>query len=141
MTLRDYIHGAIPSLETRKNNVLSKLPKSFFSKTGSFVGASLKIRYSLHSNCVFTKRDFQCRSSVRKIEYKGVFDTEEDKPKSKITKKNLAVFVSGGGSNFRSIYEATLNGSIHGHIVALVTNKHGIHIIYIFLIFLLNILK
>lgn len=124
VTLRGYIHGAIPSIETRKNNVFTKLPKSFSSKAGSFVGASLKIRYSLYSNCFITKRDFQCRGSVEKIEYKGVSDTEDNKPKSKITKKNLAVFVSGGGSNFRSIYEATLNGSIHGHIVALVTNKH-----------------
>ena len=40
-------------------------------------------------------------------------------------RKRLAVFVSGGGSNFRSIYEATLRGSVLGDVVVLVTNKHG----------------
>ncbi|XP_043689331.1 phosphoribosylglycinamide formyltransferase, chloroplastic-like [Telopea speciosissima] len=40
-----------------------------------------------------------------------------------VRRKKLAVFVSGGGSNFRSIYEAILQGSVHGDIVVLVTNK------------------
>ncbi|XP_022155077.1 phosphoribosylglycinamide formyltransferase, chloroplastic [Momordica charantia] len=40
-----------------------------------------------------------------------------------IRRKKLAVFVSGGGSNFRSIHEASLEGSINGDIVVLVTNK------------------
>lgn len=43
-----------------------------------------------------------------------------------IRKKNLAVFVSGGGSNFRSLHEAAVSGSVHGDIVVLVTNKPGI---------------
>ncbi|KAM5573713.1 hypothetical protein ABKV19_013315 [Rosa sericea] len=42
-----------------------------------------------------------------------------------IRRKKLAVFVSGGGSNFRSIHEACIRGSIHGDIVVLVTNKQG----------------
>lgn len=121
LTLRGYIHGAV---ETSKTHVLPKLPKAFSSKAGSFGGVSLKISCSFHSNSSITKRNFWCRNSVDKIELKGVSDTEEANPKTKITRKNLAVFVSGGGSNFRSIYEATLNGSIHGDIVALVTNKH-----------------
>ncbi|KAH6801624.1 Formyl transferase [Perilla frutescens var. frutescens] len=119
LTLRGYIHGAVSSLETSKTHVFTKLPKS-----GSFGGVSLKIRRSFHSNSTIPRRNFQCRNSVDKIEFKGVSDTEEAKPKAKITRKNLAVFVSGGGSNFRSIYEATLNGSINGDIVALVTNNH-----------------
>ncbi|XP_048127737.1 phosphoribosylglycinamide formyltransferase, chloroplastic isoform X2 [Rhodamnia argentea] len=40
-------------------------------------------------------------------------------------KKKLAVFVSGGGSNFQSIHEACVAGSVHGEVVALVTNKGG----------------
>ncbi|KMZ65936.1 Methionyl-tRNA formyltransferase [Zostera marina] len=40
-------------------------------------------------------------------------------------KKKLAVFVSGGGSNFRSIHEATLQGFINGEVTALVTDKPG----------------
>ncbi|KAJ8538058.1 hypothetical protein K7X08_014598 [Anisodus acutangulus] len=44
--------------------------------------------------------------------------------KQLIKKKKLAVFVTGGGSNFRSIFEATLQGIVHGEVAALVTNKH-----------------
>ncbi|KZV16125.1 phosphoribosylglycinamide formyltransferase, chloroplastic [Dorcoceras hygrometricum] len=58
-----------------------------------------------------------------KLGSKGSLDVGEDKPVSEIRKKNLAVFVSGGGSNFRSIYEASLNGSVQGDIAVLVTNK------------------
>ncbi|KAM1040731.1 hypothetical protein ACFX13_030721 [Malus domestica] len=42
-----------------------------------------------------------------------------------ILRKKLAVFVSGGGSNFRSIHEACLNGSILGDVVVLVASKQG----------------
>ncbi|KAG6641844.1 phosphoribosylglycinamide formyltransferase, chloroplastic [Carya illinoinensis] len=42
-----------------------------------------------------------------------------------VRRKKLAVFVSGGGSNFRSIHEASLRGSILGDVVVLVTNKRG----------------
>lgn len=42
-----------------------------------------------------------------------------------LRRKKLAVFVSGGGSNFKAIHEATLAGSVHGDVVALVTNKPG----------------
>lgn len=37
-------------------------------------------------------------------------------------KKRLAVFVSGGGSNFKAIHEAIQNGSCNGEIVVVVTN-------------------
>ncbi|WVZ05545.1 hypothetical protein V8G54_018891, partial [Vigna mungo] len=40
-----------------------------------------------------------------------------------VTRKKLAVFVSGGGSNFRSIHEASKRGSLHGDVTVLVTNK------------------
>ncbi|KAK3142591.1 hypothetical protein QOZ80_4BG0348660 [Eleusine coracana subsp. coracana] len=40
-------------------------------------------------------------------------------------RKRLAVFVSGGGSNFRSIHEAAMGGAVHGDVVALVTDKPG----------------
>lgn len=39
--------------------------------------------------------------------------------------KRLAVFVSGGGSNFRAIHEACMNGRIRGKVVAVVSNKPG----------------
>lgn len=35
----------------------------------------------------------------------------------------MAVFVSGGGSNFKSIHEASVNGLVYGDVAVLVTNK------------------
>lgn len=46
---------------------------------------------------------------------------------SGVRRKRLAVFVSGGGSNFRSIHEAALGGKVNGDVVALVTDKPGDH--------------
>lgn len=131
--LRGYIHRAVSSAQTRKTHVFTTLPTAFSSEIGSSKGVSMKSYCSFYSDPLITKRNLQCRNSVEKAEYRGVSDVEEDKPKAKIRRKNLAVFVSGGGSNFRSIYEATLNGSVHGDIVVLVTNKHGIHAIFMFL--------
>ena len=37
--------------------------------------------------------------------------------------KNIAAFVSGGGSNFRVIHKQTLNGNIPGEIVLVVSNN------------------
>ena len=38
-------------------------------------------------------------------------------------RKRLAVFVSGGGSNFRAIHAAILDGSFHADVAAVVTNS------------------
>ncbi|XP_010499671.1 PREDICTED: phosphoribosylglycinamide formyltransferase, chloroplastic-like [Camelina sativa] len=40
-----------------------------------------------------------------------------------IRRKKLAVFVSGGGSNFKKIHEGCSVGSVHGDVVLLVTNN------------------
>ncbi|XP_013585997.1 PREDICTED: phosphoribosylglycinamide formyltransferase, chloroplastic isoform X1 [Brassica oleracea var. oleracea] len=40
-----------------------------------------------------------------------------------ISRKKLAVFVSGGGSNFKKIHEGCIGGSVQGDLVLLVTNK------------------
>lgn len=130
VNLRGYIHGAINSVQTHKTYLFTKLPASFSSKIGSSTGVSMKSYCSFHSNPLIIRRKFQCRNSVEKAEREGVSDIEEDKPNAKIRRKNLAVFVSGGGSNFRSIYEATLNGSVLGDVVVLVTNKHGIFMLF-----------
>lgn len=44
---------------------------------------------------------------------------------SGVSRKRLAVFVSGGGSNFRSIHEAALGGEVNGDVAVLVTDKPG----------------
>ncbi|WCJ31867.1 Phosphoribosylglycinamide formyltransferase chloroplastic [Euphorbia peplus] len=45
--------------------------------------------------------------------------------KPEVKRKKLAVFVSGGGSNFKTVHDACIQGSIHGDVVAVVTDKHG----------------
>lgn len=63
---------------------------------------------------------------IRSVEnVKNVVTDEKNEEKYGIKKKKLAVFVSGGGSNFRSIHAACVGGSVHGDVVVLVTNKHG----------------
>ncbi|XP_052183286.1 phosphoribosylglycinamide formyltransferase, chloroplastic isoform X2 [Diospyros lotus] len=64
----------------------------------------------------------RCRNGLRKAE--SLIGNGEGL-QTGIRRKNLAVFVSGGGSNFRSVHEATLAGAVHGDIVVLVTNKPG----------------
>ncbi|KAK4803707.1 hypothetical protein SAY86_003524 [Trapa natans] len=60
------------------------------------------------------------QSSLKKVEH---LISEREHSLVKIKRKKLAVFVSGGGSNFRSIHEACINGFVHGEIAVLVTNK------------------
>ncbi|KAK2992234.1 hypothetical protein RJ640_005721 [Escallonia rubra] len=60
-----------------------------------------------------------CRSRVVKAEKSSSLEDLE----AGFRRKKLAVFVSGGGSNFRSIHEATVKGTVAGDIVVLATNK------------------
>lgn len=135
MILRGYIHGAVSS---HKTHVFTEFRSAYSPKPGSAVGVSTKNRCSFQSISSATERNLRCRSSVERIEHRGAIDAEEEKPKPLVRRKNLAVFVSGGGSNFRSIHEATRNGSVHGDIVVLIASKYGIHAIicWIFVLFL-----
>lgn len=63
-------------------------------------------------------------SCIKAVEA-GTLSTPRNDSNATIRKKNLAVFVSGGGSNFRSIQEAAAQGTVHGEVVVLVTNKPG----------------
>ncbi|KAL2253327.1 UNVERIFIED_CONTAM: Phosphoribosylglycinamide formyltransferase, chloroplastic [Sesamum indicum] len=118
VALRPSLHSSVPCIQIPENHLVSVLPKI---RTPTRL--SLRIHYS-SSHTLLSKRNIQCRNSVERMDRQGVSDVEEEKPKPKLRRKNLAVFVSGGGSNFRSIYEATLNGSVHGDVVVLVASKH-----------------
>ncbi|CAN8303787.1 unnamed protein product [Cochlearia groenlandica] len=48
---------------------------------------------------------------------------ELDSSRDRTIRKKLAVFVSGGGSNFKKIHEGCLSGLVKGDVVLLVTNK------------------
>ncbi|KAK9060410.1 hypothetical protein SSX86_021114 [Deinandra increscens subsp. villosa] len=86
------------------------LPFSSQSKSQSWI--SLKVR-DLTPLVGSKKRALKCMSS----------DGGESLEKG-VRRKNLAVFVSGGGSNFRAVHQATVSGDVHGNFVVLVTNKH-----------------
>ncbi|CAJ1919901.1 unnamed protein product [Sphenostylis stenocarpa] len=69
-----------------------------------------------------------CSSSWRLLCSKSSNITEpkeghEVRAQVTVRRKKLAVFVSGGGSNFRSIHDASKRGSLHGDVTVLVTNK------------------
>lgn len=61
----------------------------------------------------------QCGSNLEQ----GAVTTEGGNTRAQVRPKRLAIFVSGGGSNFRSIHEASIQGSVHGDVSVLVTNK------------------
>lgn len=62
---------------------------------------------------------FQCRSNASHVEGPQI---ENDTVKE-LRRKKLGIFVSGGGSNFQAIHDASSRGLIHGDVSVLVTNK------------------
>lgn len=69
---------------------------------------------------IFTRLKSKC--CMEKLQREIVQDSP-DNVFPEVRRKKLAVFVSGGGSNFKSVHEATISGSVHGDISVLVTNK------------------
>ncbi|CAL9117309.1 unnamed protein product [Musa textilis] len=65
---------------------------------------------------------FECRCSAQEMESYAATDNTSQ---SLTQRKRLAVFVSGGGSNFKAIHEAAKEGLVHGDIMVLVTDKPG----------------
>ncbi|XP_068668867.1 phosphoribosylglycinamide formyltransferase, chloroplastic isoform X2 [Aristolochia californica] len=63
-----------------------------------------------------------CRSKAENSDFVGLDSGELNNGS---WRKKLAVFVSGGGSNFRAIHEATERGLINGDVTVLVTDKPG----------------
>jgi len=57
------------------------------------------------------------RSRIEVLDGLGV---QQENPK-----KNLAVFVSGGGSNLKALHAATQDGRIHGTVAVVVSDKPG----------------
>ncbi|XP_039129941.1 phosphoribosylglycinamide formyltransferase, chloroplastic-like [Dioscorea cayenensis subsp. rotundata] len=62
---------------------------------------------------------FQCRSNASHVEGPQI---ENDTVKE-LRRKKLGIFVSGGGSNFQAIHDASSRGLIHGDVSVLVTDK------------------
>ncbi|KAH0713419.1 hypothetical protein KY289_009378 [Solanum tuberosum] len=111
-------------IQNQKNPFFQILLKpSSSSNNLTLKGVLLKPHVSFSPKSFPSKEFFQCRNCLQRIEREAI--TVPDSGVSKeLRKKKLAVFVSGGGSNFRSIYEATLEGTVHGEVAVLVTNKN-----------------
>ncbi|WCJ36693.1 Phosphoribosylglycinamide formyltransferase chloroplastic [Euphorbia peplus] len=79
--------------------------------------------------CFKTLQPFppRIKSSLKRFDCVSTSEVSnwEDYNKPEVKKKKLAVFVSGGGSNFKTIHDSCIQGSIHGDIVVVVTDKHG----------------
>ncbi|XP_077241010.1 formyl transferase [Tasmannia lanceolata] len=96
-----YSYSYCPLIQSQK--------QSFYKKT--HVGVKLVVQRT------GTWKGLECRNKVETREFADI--REESR------RKKLAVFVSGQGSNFRSIQEASNEGQIHGEIAVLVTDKPG----------------
>lgn len=121
-----------PGLRTSlKLPVIRNTPESLFLRLPSFCSG----RLARTSNCLSlrTRNRLAFRGSCLndrlesggRVEIAASLSSEGEDVKHGVKKKKLAVFVSGGGSNFRSIHEACIAGSVHGEVVVLVTNKGG----------------
>jgi hypothetical protein len=122
-----------PSIpNTKKSFFHASIPPSSASFAQSRKWVSFKIQHSVPQRvCSNKQQRLKCKNGVEEVEGS----------ENGVRRKKLAVFVSGGGSNFRSIHEASLGGSIHGDIVVLVTNKHGLFSIFTWLfLFILIVL-
>ena len=98
-----------------------------FASFSSSKQVLLRTHLSFPSNITIMEKRLRIRGSVEEVHSEIVgSNVLEDSVRAKVRRKNLAVFVSGGGSNYKSLHEATVNGFIHGDISVLVTNKPGI---------------
>ncbi|KAI3525315.1 hypothetical protein L1887_04012 [Cichorium endivia] len=112
------------SNQTHKNITLSPFITSDSLPLSSQLKLQTGVYLKLHDFpplVVSRKKVLKCISSHEKLETSS---DEGESLKNGVRRKNLAVFVSGGGSNFRAIHEAILGGDVHGRFVVLVTNKH-----------------
>jgi phosphoribosylglycinamide formyltransferase len=102
------LSSSYPSIQSRNFDVPSRAfyPISIGKKDG-FYSSRRRVRCSSSSNTAEPTKGNEVRDQVTG------------------RRKKLAVFVSGGGSNFKSIHEASKRGSLHGDVIVLVTNKNG----------------
>ncbi|KAL6188444.1 hypothetical protein ACLB2K_039837 [Fragaria x ananassa] len=108
-----------PLIQYPKTQFFARLPTPSASFAQSQKWVSFKA-CPCNSQRALSRKVVECRSNT---ERSGAIASDD--LRDGIRRKRLAVFVSGGGSNFRSIHEACVRGLIHGDIVVLVTNKQG----------------
>ncbi|CAK9310590.1 unnamed protein product [Citrullus colocynthis] len=106
---------SVPLIRSPNHLLLLKLPSPNYSR-------SIVRTNHPYSHSVCLRENIACRKNGQMIVNASL---EGEVSRSVIRKKKLAVFVSGGGSNFRSIHEASLEGLIYGETVVVVTNRSG----------------
>ncbi|XWS12907.1 hypothetical protein CRYUN_Cryun37aG0130500 [Craigia yunnanensis] len=116
-----YSNSVIPSSKNPRNPLSSSHPyPSCFIQSKNRV--SFRPQCFPASQRLRSVSRLECKSSLEKVN--NVVSEKEDS-KTWVKRKRMAVFVSGGGSNFRSIHQACLEDSVNGDVVVLVTNKHA----------------
>nr|XP_027186385.1 phosphoribosylglycinamide formyltransferase, chloroplastic-like [Cicer arietinum] len=100
------LSSSYPSIQSQNFEVLS--------------GAVYPMSISQKDICSSSRRRVSCSSNTAD-------PNKGNEVRAQVTgrRKKLAMFVYGGGTNFRSIHEASKRGSLHGDVVILVTNKIG----------------
>ncbi|XP_027185305.1 phosphoribosylglycinamide formyltransferase, chloroplastic-like [Coffea eugenioides] len=120
MDAHSSVFGNYSTINSPKTQCYALKPVAFSSSKHVL----LRTHLSFPSNIAITEKRLRIRASVEEVHSEIVGpNVLEDSVKAKVRRKNLAVFVSGGGSNFKSLHEATVNGFIHGDISVLITNK------------------
>ncbi|CAL5206521.1 unnamed protein product [Lathyrus oleraceus] len=134
MELQHIVYGVSPKLSPAPSipigkQLFSLKPHSLLSSSHPSIqsqnfevlsGAYYPINIAKRGGCYSSRRRVWCSSS------RDIADPNEGhEVRTQVTgrRKKLAVFVSGGGSNFKSIHEASKRGSLHGDVIVLVTNK------------------
>ncbi|XP_073006516.1 phosphoribosylglycinamide formyltransferase, chloroplastic isoform X2 [Typha latifolia] len=111
------------------NKVKATQEHQKYRKIGLASQSSCFIPYQVLYKLSATKSHVQMtRISQRSLEYKCYSSKNENiimggNMEIEVRRKRLAIFVSGGGSNFRAINEAIVKGLIHGDVAVLVTDK------------------
>lgn len=108
-----------PNPSNRLPKLHSQTHLNFPSQKCFFCKTHLDLKIVLQRKV--TQKVFQCKNEAES----GDFVHTADDSGYGFRRKKLAAFVSGGGSNFRSIHEATCRGRIHGDVAVVVTDKPG----------------
>lgn len=130
MEVKSIVAGLFSNTTTNSIQTPKKPFSAFFVPPSTISSIQLQKRFFSYLNKVALSTSQRvCHSKkirIRECRRNLVVELASDKDlSSEVRRRKLAVFVSGGGSNFRSIHEASLKGSILGDVVVLVTNKRG----------------
>jgi len=127
MEIQHIVSGFSPKLSYAPSNPIGKQLISLKLPSSSYPSLQSQ-NFHVPSGALYpisiAKKDGLYSSRIR-VWCSSSSDTADVRAQVTGRRKKLAVFVSGGGSNFKSIHEASKRGSLHGDVVVLVTNKSG----------------